>query len=160
MPAALWTPELIRKAVSEYLDCGNYAEVGRRMNIDGSTILKWSTRPEWAETQQILEAELDATYKARLRKAVGSGLDRMLERIEGGDVRLTKEGQLVDVPVTLRDLALASGLALDKLRLLDGKPSRLTATASLALQADQYREIGRTVATGQDLEQGEGQTQD
>ena len=84
----------------------------------------------------------------------------MLERIEGGDVRLTKEGQLVDVPVTLRDLALASGLALDKLRLLDGKPSRLTATASLALQADQYREIGRTVATGQDLEQGEGQTQD
>jgi hypothetical protein len=112
---------------------------------------------EWQQIKAELEAELDAEFKARYRKVIRRGLDQALERLDVGDARrVGDDGQLYYAPVSARDAALVSALAMDKLRLLEGKPGRLIATASIKDIRTRFESEGQTVIH----RQGEGQTID
>lgn len=151
MPAPIISAEKIREAVAHYLECGSLAESGRRMGLAESTLVRWRWRPEWHETVQAYERELDAKFAALLRKQFCAATQKAIDRVEQGDVRVTRDGQLIPVPVSARDSALVAGMALDRLRLLQGRPQKLSATYTIAEKAKGYADAGRVAETQQDV---------
>lgn len=116
------------------------------MGLNESTLVRWRYRPEWGEVVASMERELDAKFKALLRKQFATASKSAIERIEQGDMRMTRDGQLIPVPVTARDSALVAGQALDRLRLLEGKPQRTIASLNLSERASRFAAAGRVVS--------------
>ena len=146
MAAPIISPAKIREAVAHYMDCGSLAESSRRMGLNESTLVRWRYRPEWGEVVASMERELDAKFKALLRKQFATASKSAIERIEQGDMRMTRDGQLIPVPVTARDSALVAGQAMDRLRLLEGKPQRTIASLNLSERASRFAAAGRVVS--------------
>lgn len=146
-------PKRIReRAAFLYVQLGSYEAVARELGISSkSTINYWAegtdaNREEWASWIDRFQTEYDAETMAQLRSVVRQGYSEALDRLQNGDVVLTKDGQ-ERVPMKGKDAAVIASIATDKLRLASGKPTRITATtdalgkAAAAFQelASQYR---------------------
>ena len=133
-----------RQIVADWLDCGNYREVGRRNNLtDGAIRRQRLESPWWPELEEELIEQLRDATKVILGARFRRMIDLLGERLEVGDPYITKEGTVAYSPVRTRDLVLSMGITMDKLRLLEGKPQSLSATLDLNQLADQFRAIAR-----------------
>lgn len=101
--------------------------------IPAATIRQWKRRPWWLQAsdiaKQMLQKELEDKYTRFLHKTE----EEMLDRVENGDYRLTKDGQVIRVKVTLRDLVGGHAIVSDKRAMLRGEPTSRTEDVGLAL---------------------------
>ena len=122
-----YTPEQKIQTVMYYLtEGGKASRVAKKTGIKASTIRKWkSSAPWWGEVMKkcraIKQDELDAAFTLVIHDTV----DRIHERVLHGDVKLDKEGNLVAVPMSGKDLAYVANSLFDKRSLLRGDPTTL-----------------------------------
>lgn len=104
---------------------------GREM--DGSTIRQWKRRPWWttaiSAAKKYLQQELDTRYTALIHLTE----KEMVDRVKNGDSRLTKDGDIVKVPVTLRDLVGAHAIIAEQRARIRGTGQKEAAATGLDL---------------------------
>lgn len=137
----------LRQAVAVWLGTGVQAEVARQLHVTESGIHRARQRPEWAELEDELRAEVEAEQRAKARTLALSAMAKAQERLDEGDVYVTKAGIPVSVPVKARDCGIIAGIALDRLRVMEGRPTKIVASLE-GLQAlkGQFEAIARANA--------------
>lgn len=142
-----WPKRARKKACALYLENGSLDLTAELIGCNRATIWNWQQTEEWRETEQELLTEIDASTKTLLRDIVNKGYSATLEAIEHGDSQLARAAdgtvELVRVPMKGKDLAITASVALDKLRLAEGKPGQITATTdALQRAADAFVALG------------------
>lgn len=113
------------EAAIAYIITGNSLEAAKLCNVPDRTIRYWTTMSWWedvlAEAHRVKQKELDAIWTALIHKAA----DGIRKRIDQGEARLiAKTGEIKQVPVTAKDLAVIMSIATEKRALLRGQPTQ------------------------------------
>ena len=114
-----------RRAVVEYFVAGNMTIVAERTGIPRTTLNGWRQTEWWDEMLVELRQEKGDELDAKLTKLIDSAFDQAHDRVENGDYRLTKDGKLIRVPMSGRDLTIAGATAYDKQRLHRNQPTAI-----------------------------------
>jgi len=114
------------QAVIEYSVHGSLAKVEEYTGISKRTLLDWTKTEWWQDQLGRLHDQNKDIFKAQYSQAVLEGLEQVRDRIKNGDAYVTKDGEIARKPASLRDLSTATGIALDKLRLLNNEPTSIT----------------------------------
>jgi hypothetical protein len=106
---------------------------------------QWKKTPWFKDMLEEVRDENDALTDAKYNEIVVKTLDQIVDRLENGEVKMTKMGDLVRVPVALRDAVSAHTNIIEKRELLRGKPtSRSVSTSSddkLAKLGELFKEL-------------------
>ena len=136
-----------REAVAIYLQTGSQELTAQHFGVTRQAVAQWSVKPWFAELVDELKEGIDAEQKALARQLIRNGQIAALERLENGDEVLTKDGQVVRLKMRGRDAAVIGAIWLDKLRLMEGRATRITAPEAMSgvleqfqKMAEQYRE--------------------
>jgi hypothetical protein len=82
--------------------------------------------------------------RAQLAEVVRLATAEAIDRLKLGDVVLdAKSGERVRVPLKGKDAMVIGGIAFDKLRIAEGRSTKITETVDLAALADRFRAIAR-----------------
>ena len=135
-----------RMAVVEVYVKGNAAAAGRSLNIPQRTICDWMASEWW----QVVSAEVRSEINERILEAnlaiAQRAQEAILERIEGGDYRAGRDGELTRVPVSARDLSIVGGIAQDKARVQQSMPTSISGNVgndAIRALAEQFEELSR-----------------
>lgn len=133
-----------RQAITEYAVYGHIPTVSKNLNIPETTLTDWRKKDWWeAALEEVRDLNKDV-IDAHLTGLVISGFKSMQDRIDNGDHYVTKDGDHARIPVKLRDVSTASGIAYDKLRLHRNQPTSIKAESAdsrLNSLADKVREL-------------------
>jgi hypothetical protein len=80
----------------------------------------------WIDAIQQIRREENDQITAKMTTIVDKSLDAMQDRLENGDSYLTKDGEIVKVPVRMKDLTMPVGILTDKRQLLRGEATSRT----------------------------------
>lgn len=117
------------RAVAAYVSTGSYTKAEKVTGIKANTIYVWRNRRYqawWSGVEERLREEYEAEHRASLREIICLGMRELQDRIEHGDYVLEKDGKLRRKPVNARDLVIASGTMIDKLRVSLGQPTSIS----------------------------------
>lgn len=92
--------------------------------IKPDLLRQWKSRSEWWEegediARRMLQQDLDMKYTRLMHRTESE----MVKRLEQGNTVLAKNGDLVQVPVTFKDLVTGHGIISDKRAMLRGEPT-------------------------------------
>ena len=100
-----------RTAVALYLEHGKASIVSNRTGIPETTLSMWRKQEWWDDLAAVISIEVDDRLRALLRESAISGQEKAIEKLD---------------TASARDCAMIAAIAIDKLRLIDGKPTRIT----------------------------------
>ena len=108
---------------------GNAAKTAKQLGVSRWNFgpNKWLGQEWWNETLESVRQEIDSESLARQRHIVELADSAVISRLINGDERLQRDGTISNVAVTARDAALIASISRDKLRIAEGKPTRITA---------------------------------
>jgi tRNA threonylcarbamoyladenosine modification (KEOPS) complex Pcc1 subunit len=107
------------KVLTTYLVLGSLAETAREFNMPLETLKSWKKQAWWPRMMAQVKGEENAKISARYRNIVLKTQEKLLERIEKGDITVGKDGSEVVLPVRARDLAIITGIATQQLSRMD-----------------------------------------
>lgn len=110
-----------------YLIHGNVKIVAGIMELPYKTLYGWLKSDWWPRFYDEAKRDYAELIEARLSDIVEKATSQLIERIEKGDEVMTKDGRIKRIKMTGRDLALVIQQGIDKIRLLQNKPTRMTA---------------------------------
>lgn len=142
-------PELIQQAAAYYALYGTYAEAARKMAIPESTLRGWVKYPEYQASLAEVRAQRGEQLKAKLAKIIEDGYEQLHDRILNGDQKLVKDGEgstLMHQPMSGKDLAIATGIVVDKLALISGNTPQQVQADKLAELADKLERVAKLSA--------------
>lgn len=127
---------------------GNKTTVETLTGVPKETVARW-VREDWFQALlEAIRAENDHIIDAKQTEIINDALDQIGDRVKNGDFKVTRDGDLVRVPMTGKDLSLVEAINLDKRQLLRGKPTSRTETvnnqtveAKLQTLAENFRQI-------------------
>lgn len=119
-----WDEDDRNRAVAVYKSIGNLAKTARITGIPERTLHTWVKADWWSEKVKQLRAEDTAELEQAYTDIAKSAAEVSKERLTNGDFVLTRDGQLVRKPVSLRDASIAGGIALSKRKELSDEPQR------------------------------------
>ena len=139
------------EALTVYMVKGSLQKTAEYTGIPYTTIQSWRAKGTWwpLALQELREQKNDQV-DSRITGIIDKTLDGMEDRVENGDFVVTKNGDLVRKPCSLKDLAVG-GLAVpfDKRALMRGKPTSRTEHTSdkdrVEKLADQFKSISREI---------------
>lgn len=153
-----YSPEDRERAVAAFVIHGGYAAAERETGVHRSAIRMWRERqPAWfEEVASRIRQEHEEEHRARIREVIVSALDQLADRVANGDHILGKEGELIRRPMIGRDLVIASGTMIDKLRLSLGQPTSISGKATDTAQdkLESLRQAARDSAVAEAKESG------
>ena len=113
------------EVITTYLALGNASLVAAITKVPSGTIRQWRTQPWWKEYQDMIQTEDDQELSAKLRKRIDKALDVVMDRLENGDFQINQQtGELVRVPVKMRDATQVAGQLFDKRSLIQKKQAQ------------------------------------
>ncbi len=114
------------KAVRLYLKTGSLRHVSEVMGISYSTLQSWKYRTSWwGELTKRFQEEADRKLSARMEEVVQKAVEQIEDRIENGDKILdSKTGEVISVPVKMRDLTAATKTLSDRTDILIGRATK------------------------------------
>lgn len=118
-----WSDSDKVKAVTTYLAVGKLPLVEVVTGVPRSTLKQWRLQPWWKELEEEIRREDEYELDAKLSKLIDKSLDAVAERIENGEFRISKTGQIQRVPVSLKDVHRVAVDLVDKRNLIRGKPT-------------------------------------
>ena len=113
------------KAAAATVASGSVEGASRQTGIPASTIRDWGKDEEFNKFGQEIRAEYGDEIKGNLAQIVKEGTAEIRDRIKHGDYILDKKGEMIRRPMSGRDLTIATGVAFDKLRVLEGQPTHI-----------------------------------
>ena len=139
-----YTDEDRRRVAVEFFVTGNMTRVAENTRIPRTTLIDWKKTEWWDELVVKLRQEKGEEFDANLTKLIDSSFEQAQDRVEKGDYRVNKDGKLIRVPMSGRDLVIAGATVYDKQRLHRKEPTSIKGdTKSLAELAQMFAEISR-----------------
>lgn len=142
-----------------YLSTGSIARTSELTSVPLTTIHTWSKTEWWHAVLDRLRTEYKAELEARVSSALFKALDQIDERLNNGDVSVTKDGSVVRHPIRARDLSILTSILFDKRQIIRHEPTSITASDSrLQSLADKLQQltpklVGQTIDAGTDTAQ-------
>lgn len=120
-----WRPDKKIQVVTTYLALGNAPLTSAVTGVPSQTIKQWKMQPWWNDLVEQIRSDDDIQTDAKLTKIIGKSLDVINDRIENGEFQYDpKTGQVVRVPVKLRDVQRTAIDLLDHRSLIRQKPEQ------------------------------------
>lgn len=122
-------PEIKRvEAATTYAVTGSAPHVAELTGIPEATIRSWR-KQEWF--QAILKevwSENNELLNTKLTNSIQKAQDLLDDRLDNGDTKVLKDGTLVRVPISGKDLSLITAINFDKRQILRGEPTSRSET--------------------------------
>lgn len=109
-----WEEDIKQKAVELYALTGNSHRVAEVLNVPSATVRYWKSQQWWIEKMRELVADRDMQINTKFTDLIEKAQATVEDRLENGDVRLTKTGEEKRIPVSLRDAAIVTAIMADK----------------------------------------------
>jgi hypothetical protein len=118
-------------AVMAYLVTGGNstkaAEMAAVEDLKPATIRQWKKRGNWwpeaeAHAKMLLQKDLERAYTKMLHRTE----KEIFDRVENGDVLISKDGNYIRKPLTGKDLITIHGIVHDKRAMIRGEPTSRT----------------------------------
>lgn len=117
-------PEIKKvEAASMYAVLGDAVKVAELTSIPEATIRSWR-KQEWF--QQVLKDvwnENNELLNSKLTKSIQKAQDLLDDRLDNGDCKVTRDGEIIRVPISGKDLSLITAINFDKRQILRGEPT-------------------------------------
>ena len=130
-------PEIKKvEAASLYAVTGDLKQVSNLTEVPESTLKLWR-KQEWF--QQVLRevwSENNELLNTKLTNSIQKAQDLLADRLENGDAKVLKTGEIVRVPISGKDLALITAIQFDKRQILRGEPTTRTESVSAGERTD------------------------
>jgi hypothetical protein len=107
------------KVLTTYTVLGSLIETAKETGVSLDTIKGWKKQAWWPRMMAQIKGEENAHLAARYRKVVQKTIDKLMERVEDGDVFVDKDGNERTIPIRGRDLAVIAGIATQQMEKLD-----------------------------------------
>lgn len=122
-----WNEKKRYEVITTYLATGSPKITESLTTVPVATINRWKKLDWWKEMEQEIREAEDLEMSTKLKNVVEKSLDAVNDRLENGDyVWDGKRGHMVRVPVKLRDVHRVLGDTIDKRRLLQKQPNKIT----------------------------------
>lgn len=127
-----WSDAKKIEVVTTFLVVGNAPMTEAITGVSRETIKKWKLTDWWKEIEREIQDEENIELSAKLKKIVDKSIDVTMDRLENGDTIFNpKTGELLRVPVKVREALKAVDMAIDKRQVLQNKPTRITETRTI-----------------------------
>jgi len=131
-------------ALAVYAETLNTEEATRLSGIPGSTIRTWTNSEEGQAQIDTLRAAQRYQNAYKFLEMSNKGIAVLMDRLEHGDYKLTKSGEIVRVPVAADVAVKIVGMAVDKHALLTGTIDRgSNIQAGIRALAEGLEELGK-----------------
>lgn len=114
------------EAAALYAMTGDPVRVHELCGVPTSALRGWMKQPWFQDVLSEIKQENNERLDAKLTEIVQKSQDLILDRLENGDYRVTKDGDEYRLPVGIRDLALVSAISVDKRQIVRNKPTSIT----------------------------------
>jgi hypothetical protein len=155
-----WTDQKKIEVVTTYLTVGNAPMTEAITGVSRETIRHWKMAPWWKEIERELQDSENIELSAKLKKIVDKSIDVTLDRLEHGDTIFNpKTGELLRVPVKVREALRAIDSMVDKRQILQNKPTRITETRTIDDRLNKLAEEFKRFANAKEIvyaPEGEG----
>lgn len=106
-----WTDRDRIKVIAAFSVLGNATKVEEVTGVPANTINYWKTRPWWFEEMEKLRKSEDEAMVSGYGRIMQKTIEKIMERIENGDVVILRDGSQTNKPISARDLANISTAA-------------------------------------------------
>lgn len=112
------------KVLTTYTVLGSLVDTAEETGVSLETIKGWKKQAWWPRMLAQIKGEENANLAARYRKVVQKTIDKLIERVDNGDIIIDKDGEERLVPIRGRDLAVIAGIATQQMEKLDQDNTR------------------------------------
>jgi hypothetical protein len=131
-------------ALSVYAETLNTAESERVTGIPRNTVHTWVATEEGQAQIDSLRAAIRYQLAYKCVEVSRKAIEVIQDRLDHGDHKIGKDGELVRVPVTAKDAATIASMAIDKHALLTGTIDRgSNIQAGIRALAEGLEELGK-----------------
>ena len=135
-----------RRVVIEYFITGSMTKVAKSTGIPRRTLNDWKSTDWWDEVVASVRHEKAEELDANLTKLIDSSFEQAQDRVEKGDFRLTKDNELIRVPMGGRDLVMSGAIVYDKRQLHRNQPTSISSKSdSLEQHTKLFEDIAAQV---------------
>lgn len=118
-----WSEKKRIEALTILAATGTYAKVEELTGVPPQTVRQWM-KEQWArDLLDEIRNENDHAIDSKFTEIVHTALANLSQRLEQGDSKVLRDGTIVQVPISARDLAIITAINVDKRQLLRGKPT-------------------------------------
>lgn len=140
-PQSPYSPEQKIAAAQAYLITGTSVKAQKYCGVKADIIRTWKSKSNWwPDVFNTVKKQKNDELEATFTQIMDKGLHAVADRIENGDVKLQKDGSLINVPMGGKELAIVVSIMYDKRALLRGDvTSRVEKKEGNALQVLQSK---------------------
>lgn len=117
----------------------------RLTGIPRGTLQSWRSKEWYSRAIELIRDQLDQQLDGKMTHMINKGLDRLNDRLEGGDPHMLRDGSVAFKPVSAKDAAIITSIFFDKRNLLRNKPTAIVSKQStderLTDLANRFKEI-------------------
>jgi hypothetical protein len=121
-----YSDKLKAKAVRTYMKCGSLQRTAELIDVPFYTVQSWRYRTNWwGELTKRYQEEADRRLASKMEEVVAKAVTQIENRIDNGDQILdSKTGEVISVPVKMRDLTAAAKTLSDRTDVLIGRATK------------------------------------
>ena len=139
-----------RQVVIEYFITGSMTKVAKSTGIPRRTLNDWKNTDWWDEVVALVRHEKNQELDANLTKLIDSAFEQAQDRVENGDFRLTKDNELIRVPMGGQALVTSGAIVYDKRQLHRNQPTSISSKSdTLAQHTKLFEDIAAEVQAKQ-----------
>jgi hypothetical protein len=126
-PRSKYSAEQKVAAAMSYVKTGNSKWASQLCGIPDETIRWWKASASWwpdaiTKCRRLKRDDLDGACNAIIDKA----LNKIEDAVENGETIVSRDGNLIQKPVSARDLTIIAATLFDKQNLIRGEPTSLS----------------------------------
>ena len=129
-----------RGVLTVWLVTGSAKETERQTGVNQSTIHQWMRKPWWEEMQPDILNQLGSKLISKVRGVAIESYDQLFDRLKNGDIYQYK-GEDYRAPIQAKDLSMIANIAIDKVRLAEGKATSRIERTDLGASALEFKQI-------------------
>lgn len=114
------------EAATLYAVLGHIAKVAELTGLHETTIRAWRKEEWFVKLLDEIRNENNDKIDVKFTETIAKSIDLISKRLDDGDPYVTKSGEIINVPVKIRDLALVAAINIDKRQILRNKPTAIT----------------------------------
>lgn len=154
------------EAVVAYLAIGNMAIVADATGIPHDSLRRWKMAQWWKDIESQVKNQQNIEVSGKLNKIINKAAKVVEDRLENGDYRITKDGDLLRVPVNAKTAGDILTKAIDKQALIQRimeKPEtqeeavtdRLESIAKRLIEASKIKKVTNVIDITPEVIEGE-----
>ena len=149
-PGSQYTNEQRHAVIADYVVTGNITKTAAMHNMPKQTVSNWANSDWGVELLGQIRTEKAEELDAKFTKLIDSSFEQAQDRVENGDFRLTKDNELVRVPMGGRDLVMSGAITYDKRQLHRNRPTSISSKSdSLEYYTKRFQDIANEVQAKQ-----------